>query len=135
MIIRLDDSLGELARYAAPLAGAAALAVLAAAWLYAREERRSRAAWREVPVRVARAGHAYRSSTFVAAQRERAPRAARAASLGSFAFGNLFVPGILFALGTFPFDGIGVPLVSGVVLSLAIWACGFIVLQPTSRAR
>jgi hypothetical protein len=65
----------------------------------------------------------------------RAPRIVRGASFACFAFGHLFVPGLLFILTKFRFDGIGVPLIPGVGVAAVIWLCGWMLLWRSALAQ
>jgi len=131
---RFDDSLASVARtfhVGQWILGALVCAVVVFAWL----ERRGRTRWARVPCATQKARHGpYRSSDFVSDTLHRAPGLARAASFGSVALTLVFAPLILLALTNYPFDGIAIPLVPGIVLALLNSWCAWLVLARSPHA-
>jgi len=132
--LHFDGSLGEISRYSLWIALAAALSFAIAGVLYAWVERRARPHWAGVAVRSASVGSPYRASTLAVEHLSRAPRLVRVAAFASFAFGQVFVPALVFVLATFRFDGLGVPLFPGVVIALVTWCCGWLLLRRSAQA-
>jgi hypothetical protein len=110
-------------------------AVLGAGLLFLWLERSGRASWAKARVRALAPGVGpYRTTELHVPRGERAPRLVLLASLAALVFGNWFVPVILLALSTFPFDGVGIPLIPGVALALANWICGWLLLRRSPYA-
>jgi hypothetical protein len=135
MDAHFDDSLQALAHSAMNLLVWAAALFGAAVLLFVRVDRAARGRWSAVALRVAHVGAPYRSTRVVESYMDRAPLLVRAAALSSFAFGQVFVPGLVFALTTFRFDGIGVALIPGVAIAFATWCCGLLLPRRSSGWR
>lgn len=126
--VRFDESLASAAR-GLHVAELAVAAVIVAAILYWRLERRGRGRWWRVPATTMSTSRApYRASAMVASHLEAAPRLVRAASFVSLALGFLFAPLIVLAVVKYPFDGIAIPLVPGLALQLLNWTCAWLLL-------
>ena len=126
--IQLDPSLGMLARSLADLGLWWSVAGAAAVALFLHLDRRWAARWRAVTVAGSTAPGPYRASTFVAGHLRRAPVLVRTAALSCFALGHLFVPGIVFVLATFRFDGIGLPLLPVLAAAITMWCSGWLLM-------
>lgn len=131
---RFDDSLDMLGEWAFWLAAYAVVAVTVAVVGFAWAHRRARARWIGAPLRRVRVGGAYRDTSFVAESRNEVPLVVRAAALGCFVFALMFVPTLPAAISAFRFDGIGLALVSGTGLALAIGCCGWQLLNVRESA-
>src|SRR5215472_6767632 len=113
----------------------AALAVVGAVVAFRLLERRGRERWSGVARgSLGAPSGPYRSSSLVASRHARAPFLVRVTSFTGLAFGHLFVPVLILALLTFPFDGIAVPLMPGVAVALAYWACAWAMLGRLNEA-
>lgn len=106
------------------------MALVVAGVVFVLAERRWRERWRIVPI------HArgmptgpYRSARVVVRQLGRAPVLVRVAALSSLAFGQVFLPMLVFALAVMPFDGIAIALVPGILVTGASWLCGLMLLS------
>lgn len=109
--------------------------VVAAMLLFAWLERRGRGQWTRVPVATYVASQRpYRASEVISQHLARAPGIVRLASFSSLAFAHLFVPLILLALVSYPFDGIAIPLIPGIALALLNWACAWLLLARSPNA-
>jgi hypothetical protein len=134
MDARFDDSLKALAQSAEEIFACGAVLLLLAVVLFLRLDRSARKRWQSVALRVAHVDLPYRSTRFVEAYMQHAPPLVRAAALGCFAFGMVFAPGLVFALTTFKFDGIGVALIPGVAIACVTWCCGLLLLRRSPIA-
>jgi hypothetical protein len=115
---RFDDSLSSVAREL-HLAPVVAAALVTAALMFVWLERRGRTAWSQVPVATMTARSTpYRYAAIVSRHLYRAPLLVRGCALGTLVFANVLTPLVLLALFKFPFDGVEIPLVPGVVLLL-----------------
>jgi hypothetical protein len=132
--LHFDGSLEELARLERVIAICTALAIVLAIALYFWVERATRHLWAGVTVKRRSVGSPYRVEMLVVERLDRAPRLVRIAALACFAFGHVFVPGLVFVLATFRFDGLGVPLFPGVAIAFAIWCCGWLLLRRSDGA-
>lgn len=132
--LRVDESLLSVIR--GLHLGVIALASLVGAWLlFTWLERRGRMRWMRVPVATFLASaRPYRGSEVVSEHLARAPRWVRVASFACLAFGHLFVPLILVALVSYPFDGIAVPLIPGLALAVLNWVCAWLLLGRSPNA-
>lgn len=130
----LDSSFADLVAYKDALLEWGAFGVATAVVVFAIADARTRARWMAV-ARVAREDGPYRSSDQTLRVAARAPRLVRAAAFGCFVFGHLFVPGLVFTLTRFRFDGIGVSLIPGVGVAAVIWLCGWLLLSGSALAR
>jgi hypothetical protein len=131
---RFDDSLAQIAALKVPIAACAAIALATAVALAASVEGQVKRSWAKVPILGRLGVRPYRTTTAPVAYLTRVPFAVRAAAICCFAFGHLFVPGLVAALVSFRFDGIAVPLIPGVAMALAIWACGWLLLRRSASA-
>lgn len=131
---RFDESLASVARELhVPEVTLAAFAAALALFLWL--ERRHRSRWTVVPAGTAvTSASPYRSSDVVTAHLSGAPRLVRVASFGSFAFAHLFAPLVFLALVKYPFDGIAIPLVPGMALTLLNWTCAVMLLRRSRLA-
>ncbi len=131
---RFDESLSSVVR--GLHVGEIVLVAMAGAWLlFAWLERRGRRRWALVPrVTWVASVRPYRASEVVSEHLARAPGIVRLASFASLAFGHLFVPLILVALSSYPFDGIAIPLVPGMALALWNWGCAWLLLARSPNA-
>jgi hypothetical protein len=132
--MHFDDSLQTLVRSAAFLAAWAAGLLAAAIAMFVALDHTARSRWRGVALSVARVTMPYRSATFVESYMKGPPLLVRAASLSCFGFGLVFVPGLVFALTTFRFDGLGVALIPGIAVATAVWLCGILLLRRSPIA-
>jgi hypothetical protein len=131
---RFDDSIEQIVALRVPIAACSAVALGLAVLLASSMGARVRRSWAKVPL-VARLGAwPYRTTEVPVGYVTRVPLAVRAAAICCFAFGHVFVPGLVAALISFRFDGIAVPLIPGIGMALGIWACGFLLLQRSARA-
>jgi hypothetical protein len=76
----------------------------------------------------------YRASEVISEHMTRAPRIVRLVSFSGLAFAHLFVPIILLALVSYPFDGIAIPLIPGIALALLNWICAWLLLGRSPNA-
>lgn len=131
---RFDESLSSVIR--GLHVGEIALAsIVGAMLLFAWLERRGRRHWARVPVATYLAStRPYRASEVISRHLARAPGIVRLASFSSLAFGHLFIPLILLALVSYPFDGIAIPLIPGIAMALLNWACGWLLLARSPNA-
>jgi hypothetical protein len=58
----------------------------------------------------------------------------RLVAFSGLAFGHLFIPLILLALTSYPFDGIAIPLIPGIALALLNWICAWLLLGRSPNA-
>lgn len=118
-----------------PVALYAATALALSALVFGLAERRWRGCWRTVPLDLHDvATGPYRSAALVASHFGRAPLLVHVAAASSFAFGQLFMPALLFALAVMPFDGIAVALLPGLIVAVAGWSSGLLLLRRSPNA-
>lgn len=131
---RFDESLPSVVR--GLHVGEIALAAIVGAWvLFVWLERRGRRQWALVPLATyVASARPYRASAVISEHLARAPRIVRLASFSSLAFAHLFVPLILLALTSYPFDGIATPLIPGIALALLNWVCAWLLLGRSPNA-
>ena len=131
---RFDESVRVLAQSAGELAVCGAIAAIAAVMLFVHLDRRLRPEWRAVPVSRTLRGSPYRATEVITHHLRRAPRLVHGAALSCFLFGHVVVPGIVFVLATFRFDGIGVPLIFAVPVAFTMWCCGWLLMRRSAFA-
>jgi len=131
---RFDESLSSVVR--GLHVGEIAFASVVGAWLlFAWLERRGRREWARVPMATYTASaRPYRASEVISEHLTRAPRIVRLVSFSGLAFAHLFVPIILIALVSYPFDGIAIPLIPGIALALLDWICAWLLLGRSPNA-
>ena len=131
---RFDESLSSVVR--GLHVGEVALAAIVGAWaLFVWLERRGRRQWALVPhATYVASARPYRASAVISGHLGRAPGIVRLASFSSLAFAHLFVPLILLALTSYPFDGIAIPLIPGIALALLNWTCAWLLLVRSPNA-
>ncbi len=96
---------------------------------------RGRARWRAVGGRAHTAGGPYRSATLQGTSLVAAPAWVRGATLGSLVFALGAMPAVYLVLDTPHFDGIAVPLLPGLLLSIASACCvGLLLARATDDA-
>jgi hypothetical protein len=104
-------------------------AVVVASVVFTLVEKKWRRRWRAVPLGVALvATGPYRSASVVARHFVRAPAMVRIAAASSIVFGQVFLPALVFALMVMPFDGIAIALLPGILVTVATWSCGLLLL-------
>jgi hypothetical protein len=131
---RFDESLTSVVR-GLHVGEIAFASVVGACLLFAWLERRGRRQWARVPMATyVASSRPYRASEVISEHMTRAPRIVRLASFSGLAFGHLFVPIILLALASYPFDGIAIPLVPGIALALLNWICAWLLLGRSPNA-
>lgn len=131
---RFDDSLASVAR-SLHLGAVGLFALLGALALFAWLERRGRRNWtRPLFVRSLVDDSPYRSSEVVAAYARRAPVLVQLTSLGSFGLALFFMPVVVLALASYPFDVIAIPLLPGLAFALGNAWCACLFLARSPRA-
>jgi hypothetical protein len=131
---RFDESLSSVVR--GLHVGEIAFASMVGAWLlFSWLERRGRRQWARVPMATYIASaRPYRASEVISEHLTRAPRMVRLVAFSGLAFGHLFIPLILLALVSYPFDGIAIPLIPGIALALLNWICAWLLLGRSPNA-
>jgi hypothetical protein len=113
-----------------PMTLFAGAAVALSALVFVLAERRWRERWRTVPLdhHTVTTGP-YRSAAVVARHFGRAPALVRIAAASSFGFGQLSLPALVLALAVMPFDGIAIALSPGILVAVAAWSNGLLLLR------
>jgi hypothetical protein len=131
---RFDESLSSVVR-GLHVGEVAFASVVAACLLFAWLERRGRRQWARVPMATfVASARPYRASEVISEHLTRAPRIVRLVAFSGLAFGHMFIPLILLALLSYPFDGIAIPLIPGIALALLNWVCAWLLLGRSPNA-
>jgi hypothetical protein len=124
----LGSTAGTL--HGAPVVAIAGAALAGAFLVFTLSERKWRERWRVVPtfLREVPSGP-YRGSRVVGGHFARAPRLVRVAAAASLAFAQLFLPALVLAMISMPFDGIAIALIPGILVTIATGSCGLLFLR------
>jgi hypothetical protein len=123
-----DPTLAAL--HGLPSVAAVCGAIVLAGMVFLFSERRWRERWRRVPVDRRNMTHGpYRSARVVTRHFAKAPTLIRFTAMSSLTFGQVFLPALLLALTVMPFDGIAIALLPGILVTVAMWSCGVLLLR------